>query len=330
MREADSSPFRSSGSWYGPIAALLIAGACLAEQHPALAADKAAVERLRANLEQADYAGAGVCKSCHVDTAEHYSYTLHSAVFELNPRTELEQRNCEACHGPGSIHIRNPTAPDSIIGFDMDAVADTELRNEQCLNCHSGGERIQWHGSMHDLQDLSCSDCHNPMAKFSQSGLLREQSVVRVCFDCHQQQRLEFSKRSHMPVLEGQVSCVDCHNPHGGNADPLLKETTVNSVCYNCHAEKRGPFLWEHAPVRENCMNCHQPHGSNHEFLLNTARPFLCQQCHSHLRHPNDLQTTAGLPGGAAPDERLLNRSCQNCHSQIHGSNHPSGVRMHR
>ena len=84
MREADSSLFRSSGSWYGQVAALLIVWACLAGQHPALAADKATVERLRANLEQADYAGAGVCKSCHVDTAEHYSYTLHSAVFDLS------------------------------------------------------------------------------------------------------------------------------------------------------------------------------------------------------------------------------------------------------
>jgi cytochrome c2 len=36
------------------------------------------------------------------------------------------------------------------------------------------------------------------------------------------------------------------------------------------------------------------------------------------------------LAGGSFPDERILNRGCANCHSQIHGSNHPSGPRLHR
>ena len=42
-----------------------------------------------------------------------------------------------------------------------------------------------------------------------------------------------------------------------------LKAASVNEQCYTCHTEKRGPFLWEHAPVRESCLNCHTPHGSN-------------------------------------------------------------------
>lgn len=285
---------------------------------------------LKANLERAEYVGTAVCRTCHSDAAEYYSHTVHSAVFELNPRNELEKRNCEACHGPGSLHVADPKTPAAILSFNRKEGVDPRLMNAQCLACHSGGERMQWHGSRHEVQELACADCHNPMAKFSQSGLLRSKSISELCFDCHQQQRVDFNKRSHMPLLEGKISCVDCHNPHGGNSAPLLKATTVNQVCYTCHAEKRGPYIWEHAPVRESCMNCHRAHGSNNDFLLNVARPFLCQQCHSGLRHPNDLQTTAGLPVGRAPDERLINRSCQNCHTQIHGSNHPSGVRMHR
>jgi len=72
------------------------------------------------------------------------------------------------------------------------------------------------------------------------------------------------------------MSCDDCHNPHGaltnnGNPllnGPLLKTNTVNETCYQCHAEKRGPWLWEHPPVRESCLNCHSPHGSNQASLL--------------------------------------------------------------
>ncbi|PCH52056.1 MAG: hypothetical protein COC20_04490 [Cellvibrionales bacterium] len=82
--------------------------------------------------------------------------------------------------------------------------------------------------------------------------------------------------------------------------------------------------------VRENCLNCHKPHGSNHEMLLTTARPFLCQQCHTSRGHPNDLLTPSSLAGRGSPDAKLINRGCQNCHTQIHGSNHPSGPRLHR
>lgn len=285
---------------------------------------------LKRALAEASYVGDAGCKACHAITDQFYLHTRHSKIFEHNPRDDMQARSCEACHGPGSAHVVDPGNRTTIIGFRFDSVAPVAMQNSTCLGCHNQGERIHWMSSMHNNQELSCSDCHNPMANFSQNGLLRKAAITEVCFGCHQEQRMQFRKRSHMPVPEGKMSCVDCHNPHGSSTDPLLKADTVNQVCYECHAEKRGPFVWEHAPVRENCMNCHNPHGSNHEFLLDTARPFLCQQCHSSLRHPNDLQTRANLPGGFSPDERLMNRSCQNCHSQIHGSNHPSGVRMHR
>lgn len=289
------------------------------------------VASLEKALESAAYIGDVTCRGCHAPTNEHYLHTLHSKTFEYNPQDDAQARNCEACHGPGSAHLASPEDPAALIGYRYNSVAPVALKNDTCLQCHSGDERIHWFGSMHDNQELACSDCHDPMAAYSRNGLLRKAVTSEVCFDCHQQQRLEFRKRSHMPLPEGKISCIDCHNPHGSSTDPLLKADSANQVCYTCHAEKRGPFIWEHAPVRENCMNCHEPHGSNHEFLLVTARPFLCQQCHSGLRHPNDLQTRATLPGGQfPPDERLANRSCQNCHSQIHGSNHPAGVRMHR
>jgi len=133
-----------------------------------------------------------------------------------------------------------------------------------------------------------------------------------------------------MPLPEGQMSCADCHNPHGTLTRPLLKTDTVNTTCYSCHAEKRGPFLFEHAPVRANCLNCHDPHGSNQQTLLVMPLPMLCQQCHTMLRHPNDLQTRAGLGSGPRPDERLLGRACITCHANVHGSNNPAGPRFHK
>jgi hypothetical protein len=36
-----------------------------------------------------------------------------------------------------------------------------------------------------------------------------------------------------------------------------------------------------------------------------------------------------GLPGGA-PSQFMLGQNCMNCHTQSHGSNHPSGSRLMR
>jgi DmsE family decaheme c-type cytochrome len=276
------------------------------------------------------YVGEKVCTQCHVVINEHFTGTVHAQTFRLNPRNELQARVCEACHGPGSLHIQNPVDHTALIGFTRRWGTAIDVMNGQCLQCHQGGQRIHWPGSIHQSSQLACSDCHNPMTKLSQEGLLRRESIIETCYSCHQQQRAEFRKRSHMPLPEGKMSCGDCHNPHGSITRPLLKADTVNDVCYACHAEKRGPFIWEHAPVRENCLNCHLPHGSNHDMLLATARPFLCQQCHSNTGHPNDLLTRAGLATGASPDERVMSRSCTMCHAQIHGSNSPAGAQFHR
>ena len=279
----------------------------------------------------ATYVGEKVCAACHVAENGQFGHTLHAKVFRLNPKNETEKRVCEACHGPGSSHVRNPTDREGLIGFTREWGTPIEKQNEVCLTCHQGGERLHWPGSTHATARLGCADCHNPMARISGNALLKKLNVTETCETCHAQQRAEFRKRSHMPVPEGKMSCADCHNPHGSITRPLLKADSINEVCYACHAERRGPLLWEHAPVRESCMNCHHPHGSNHDKLLQAAPPFLCQQCHGNPAHPSFLYNAGqSLGGGAAANSRVLGRSCQVCHSQIHGSNHPGGARFQR
>ena len=274
--------------------------------------------------------GEAVCLRCHATENEHFSHTVHARVFRQNPRNDRERRGCEACHGPGSAHVADATDRSAIIGFTRAWGTAIETQNAQCMACHQGRQRLYWPGSAHASNQLGCSDCHNTMARFSANGLLRTSSVTETCLGCHAQQRAEFRKRSHMPVPEGKMSCSSCHNPHGSPTRPMLKTASLNDLCSSCHAEKRGPFLWEHAPVRENCANCHEAHGSNQEALLVAPRPFLCQQCHTNRTHQNKLLTAANRPGGADPDIRLMARGCQTCHAQIHGSNHPAGVRFLR
>ena len=121
-----------------------------------------------------------------------------------------------------------------------------------------------------------------------------------------------------------------------------MVKNTITETCYTCHAEKRGPFLWEHAPVVEDCTNCHSPHGSNVTPLLKTRAPMLCQECHTS-DHAKGLYSAANLPGGAfvtgngtipagaqSPTDQANGRACLQCHSQIHGSNHPGGAKYNR
>jgi len=280
--------------------------------------------------ESRTYVGPAVCDDCHQTAIDNFAHSIHGELFLKRPRNDSEALGCEACHGPASLHVEDPARADGIIRFTHGSATPVAKMNAQCLGCHGGGEHINWQSSVHESEDLACSDCHNPMATLSARGLLARETVNDTCFSCHREQRSEFRRRSHMPLLEGKISCTDCHNPHGGLSEPMLRTTSVNETCFTCHAEKRGPFLFEHAPVTESCLNCHAPHGSNHEKLLITARPVLCQQCHTMIGHMNDPLVRAQLASGAFPDARLIGRSCQNCHVAIHGSNHPSGAKFHR
>ena len=298
-----------------------------------LCADAAGAEL--ASIQAATYVGEKACVRCHDAQDRHFANTLHAKVFRENPRTVLERQTCEACHGPASNHVANPGDRSALIGFTKEWGTPTPVQNDRCLHCHDGGERLHWPESTHARNLLGCSDCHNPMARLSATGLLAKPSISETCQTCHVQQKAEFHRRSHMPLPEGKMSCVDCHNPHGSVTKPLLKADSVNDVCYACHAEKRGPFLWEHAPVRERCTSCHQPHGSNYDTLLVAARPYLCQQCHNMPAGHSSLfynasQTAAAAAQGGAQSPRVIGRSCQNCHTQVHGSNHPSGARFQR
>ena len=279
---------------------------------------------------EAKAVGEKVCTACHSREEQNFAHTTHALGMRVALAADPSTATCEACHGPGSVHAQDPTRKGAIIAFTHDGGTSTKAQAASCLGCHAGGPRDHWTGSVHQRNDLSCSDCHNPMAKLSAEGLTAKQSISETCATCHKDIRQQFNRRSHMPLPEGQMACVDCHNPHGTINASLLKTNTVNETCYQCHAEKRGPFLFEHAPVRESCLNCHTPHGSNQHALLVAPVPMLCQQCHSHMRHPNDLFNEQMLANGAAPDERLMGRGCLTCHAQIHGSNNPSGPRFHK
>ena len=273
-----------------------------------------------AQVAQSGYAGTDTCVTCHEAEGKSLKGTRHAQAAD--PRTPMANHGCESCHGPGQAHV-----DDDAKGHMKKLAQMTPAAiNETCLTCHNRGEHAGWEGSAHERRNLSCTTCHSVHNPKSPERQLVQPTQAQVCVTCH---RLQVAKTeravAHMPVREGKLSCSSCHNPHGSisNVKNLKTGSSVSELCISCHTEMRGPMLWEHAPVRENCATCHDPHGSSNDRMLVVRMPMLCQRCHIATKHPASIYDKDEITTNKS--NRMFGRSCVNCHSNIHGSNHPSG-----
>lgn len=269
--------------------------------------------KVNATFEGATFVNdAETCRTCHEDYMKAFAGTSHARAFAANPPSAMGP--CESCHGPRSKHIEGP---DASLKPEKGARSESAV----CLQCHEGGARMGWKAGAHQSNDVGCTSCHHVMDSRSPGALLITETAAATCYTCHGDAKLEMNKMSHHPVREGRLDCASCHNVHGANPGLLLKPTQ-NDTCFVCHTEKRGPYVWEHAPAREDCGTCHTPHGSNNRSLLTAKDPFLCLSCHSyggHINLPRYNRTSNPYGNG-----------CSNCHTSVHGSNHPSGAKLTR
>lgn len=291
----------------------------------AQAEDKGIIDwaALNPDIQGATYVNSSEqCLECHEEYIRTYAQTKMGR--------SLPNGGCESCHGPMSKHLDAPRQKPALVVSQKNI--SPEQGNAICSQCHQSGLQINWKTSTHAAAGNMCTNCHNIMS--IEDPVRDKLTQAKVCFECHQDKRAASFRRSRHPVREGKVVCSDCHNPHGTTGRANLTKNTVNEVCYQCHAEKRGPFLWEHQPVREECTICHEPHGSTHYRMLKVTPPYLCEECHNPGPggHPSRLRSGADIvPPGPTSDSRyLLIKGCANCHSQVHGSNHPSGARLMR
>ncbi len=143
-----------------------------------------------------------------------------------------------------------------------------------------------------------------------------------VCGTCHTNVVAQFQKPFHHKVPEGAMTCVDCHNPHTATKSPILRSMGANEPgCFKCHGDKRGPFTFDHAPVKfEGCGACHEAHGSaNPRMLTRPTVNQVCLECHANL--PAAPSSVAGVVPPAFHDLRSPRyQNCTVCHQKIHGS----------
>jgi predicted CXXCH cytochrome family protein len=228
---------------------------------------------------------------------------------------------------------RTALAPPKIAGA-------TFVGTKECIQCHSD-QTEHFTTASHariaiadaKVGATGCEACHGPASLHVKSGggpntIINPRRSPETCFQCHTDKRGQFSLPNSHPVMAGKVSCADCHNPHEGNAVPGSGAALADmaETCTKCHTAQKGPFVFEHAALREGCTVCHSPHGSVNQKMLVARDANLCLRC--HLQAPDagssgQINANAILRSVENHNTRLMQGTCWSagCHEAPHGSN---------
>ena len=161
--------------------------------------------------------GAEACLRCH--SGEKMRAVADSAHGNMeNMYTPLSTQGCEACHGPGSIHISRAHGGagfPKMINFGRGkSFSPRDDQVEACLACHKDDEGgtsvIEWYSSSHNRKNINCSTCHSVHEALDPMQDADQQ--VAKCNRCH---RKDIEKHEHFEdsnIDFDSMSCGTCHN----------------------------------------------------------------------------------------------------------------------
>jgi predicted CXXCH cytochrome family protein len=233
------------------------------------------------------------CAECHstdlrknYDSAEHAFDTTFASI----------DVDCEACHGPGSLHASDPTVPPlaatrvarawvfrdgaSIASLADDAPRSNEI--EVCAQCHSRRSQLTDDYEPHD----SFLDGFRP--SLLDAGLYHADGQIL-------DEVYVYGSFLQSAMASAGVTCSDCHEPHS-----TALRASGNDVCARCHLTSTfdTPDHHHHAAnsAGSQCVSCHMRAETymvvdprrDHSFRVprpdlstRLQSPNACNDCHS-------------------------------------------------
>ena len=235
----------------------------------------------------------GTCAECHsTDLQKNYvlatdSYSTISSSIDVD---------CEACHGPGSLHVMAPEQVPLPLAHDAEArwlfVDDTGI-----------ARRTPSLASRQELE--TCAQCHSRRSQFTDDFApgdafldgFRPSLLDETLYHADGQIQDEvyvYGSFLQSKMHAAGVSCSDCHDPH---STELRFEG--NALCGQCHLASTYDVT-EHQHHERNtsgsfCVDCHMPARTymvvdprrDHSFRVprpdlssSLSTPNACNDCH--------------------------------------------------
>lgn len=193
------------------------------------------------------------CLTCHNHLPKHVEGSENK--YTKMP-TGIE---CERCHGPGEIHVREKRLGniiDTRTEIDYSIVnprkLSVDLQMDLCQRCHLQGVAVLKEGK--DFYDF-------------RPGMQLEE-VMNVFLPRYTNSHERFIMASQADRLRmsdcfktGEMSCITCHNPH--KSIEVTAVNQYNDACKSCHKTAKDVLCSETTIARQaendNCVSCHIP-----------------------------------------------------------------------
>jgi hypothetical protein len=189
------------------------------------------------------------CMSCHNAYPGHESGSLNK--YSSIP----SGIDCERCHGPGEVHIKQKLAGHLIdtskyIDYSIvnPAKLPIDLQFDVCQRCHLQGTSI--------LAEGKTFTSFKPGMKLS--------DVMDTYLPKYEHDN-SFIMASHVDRLKQsacfqntEMTCVTCHNPH--KSVTTLKATYFDAKCMQCHDVCKDEKT-------QNCTECHMPKSTSTDIM---------------------------------------------------------------
>lgn len=256
-----------------------------------------------------------MCSECH-STNLRKSYDRHKEAYNTN-WSEIDV-SCEACHGPGSEHVKWAEAAEKGRRYDAQGylgltirLKDVEAATWVFRDPEKGTAERTLPRKTNTLVEM-CSRCH------ARRTLIHEEYVHNKSFlDTHMPSVLEeqlyypdgqiyeevyvYGSFLQAKMYQAGVECRDCHEPHSGKV-----YIQGNALCYRCHMVEKYGTAQHHFHKDDStgtlCVECHMPERTymvvdpRRDHSMRVPRPDLsdrletpnsCIQCHDHKDESN-------------------------------------------